>query len=32
MVVKAKDQVNDAFSLLFAKDSKLNEPKTIQEV
>jgi len=32
MVVKAKDQVNDAFSLLFAKDSKLIEAKTYQEV
>jgi hypothetical protein len=30
MVVKAKDQVNDALNLLFAKDSKLNEAKTFQ--
>lgn len=31
MIVKAKDQVNDAFNLLFTKDSSLNKVKNLQE-
>ena len=31
MIVKAKDQVSDAFDLLFSKDSKLNLPKSYKD-
>lgn len=31
MLVKAKDQVNDAFDILFAKDSHLNHVRTLKE-
>lgn len=32
MIVKAKDQVNDAFKILFSKDSKLNSVKSIKDI
>jgi hypothetical protein len=32
MIVKAKDQVNDAFDVLFAKDSGLNRVKDLNYI